>query len=54
MLMTGRFCGMNDRRKAFSFISSRDFYQWFLSSQISDRPQVGFEPALNESADFVE
>ena len=42
------------RRKAFSFISRRDFYQRFSPSQISDTPQAGFEPALNQSSGFPE
>ena len=40
---------MVDRQKAFSFFFSRDFYQRFSPSQISDTPQAGVEPALNQS-----
>ena len=48
------FCGMVDRRKVFSLISSRDHFQWSSPSQISDTPRAGFEPALNLSSDFAE
>ena len=48
------FCGMVDRRKAFSLISSRGHCQRSSPSQISDTPRVGFESAQNLSSDFVE
>ena len=37
------FCGMVDRRKAFSLISSRDHCQRSSPSWISDTPRAGFE-----------
>ena len=45
MMMMNCFCGMLDRRKAFSLISSRDHFQRCLPSRISDTPRAGFEPA---------
>ena len=45
---------MADRRKAFSFIFSPDFCQRFSPSQVSDTPQAGVEPALNQISGFVE
>ena len=48
------FCGMVDRRKAFSFISSRDHCQRSSPSRISDTPRAGFEPAQNLSSGFAE
>ena len=55
MLMTmNYFCGMADRRKAFSLISSQNHCQRFSPSQISDTPLAGFEPAQNLSSGFVE
>ena len=48
------FCGMVDRRKAFSLISSRDHCQRSSPSRISDTPRAGFEPAQNLSSGFVE
>ena len=48
------FCGMFDRRKACSLISSRDHCQRFSSSQISDTPLAGFEPPQSLSSGFVE
>ena len=38
------FCGMVDRRKAFSLISSRVHCQRSSQSRISDTPGAGFEP----------
>ena len=38
MMMMNCFCGMLDRRKAFSFISSRDHCQRSSPSRISDTP----------------
>ena len=43
MMMMNCFCGMVDRRKTFSFISSRDHCQRFSPSRITDTPQEGFE-----------
>ena len=54
MMMMNRFCGMADRRKAFSFISRRDHCQRSSPSRISDTPRAGFEPAQNLSSDLVE
>ena len=48
------FCGMVDRRKALSLISSRDHCQRSSSSRISDTPRAGFEPVQNQSSGFVE
>ena len=42
------FCGMVDRRKAFSLISSRDH------CQRSSPSRAGFEPAQNLSSGLVE
>ena len=44
MMMMNCFCGMIDRRKAFSLISSWDHSQT-SQLQISDTLQAGFEPA---------
>ena len=52
--MMNCFCGMVDRRKAFSVISSRDHFQRFSPSRISDMPRAGLEPAQNLSSGFVE
>ena len=49
MMMMNCFCGMIDRRKACSLISSRDHCQRSSPSRISDTPQAGFEPAQNLS-----
>ena len=54
MMMMNYFCGMVDRRKAFSLISSRDHCQRSSPSRISDTPLAGFEPAQNLSSGFVE
>ena len=48
------FCGMVDRRKMFSLISSRDHCQRSSPSRISDTPRAGFEPAQNLSSGSVE
>ena len=47
MMMMNCSCGMVDRRKAFSLISSQDHCQRSSPSRISDTPQAGFEPAEN-------
>ena len=52
--MMNCFCGIVDRRKAFSLISSRDHCQRSSPSRISDMPRVGFESAQNLSSGFVE
>ena len=54
MMMMNCFCGMFDRRKAFSFISSRDHRQRSSPSRISDILRAAFESAQNLSSDFVE
>ena len=54
MMMMKCFCGMADRRKAFSLISSWDHYQRSSPSQIFDTLQAGFAPAQNLSSGFVE
>ena len=54
MMIMNWFCEMVDQQKAFYFIFSQDFYQGFSPSQISDTPQAGVEPALNQRSDFVE
>ena len=54
MMMMSCFCGMVDRRKTFSLISSRDHCQRFSPLQISDTPQAGFELAQNLSSGLVE
>ena len=54
MMMMNCFCGMVDRRKAFSLISSRDHCQRSSPSRISDTPWTGLEPAQNLSSGFVE
>ena len=48
------FCGMVDRQRAFSLISSRDHCQRSSPSRISDTPRAGFEPAQNLSTGLVE
>ena len=53
-MMMNCFCGMVDRRKAFSLISSRDNCQRSSPSRISDTPRAGFEPAQNLSSGLVE
>ena len=47
------FCGMVDRRKVFSLISSRDHCQRSSPSRISETPRAGFEPAQNLSSGLV-
>ena len=53
-MMMNCFCGMVDRRKVISLISSRDHCQRSSLSRISDTPRVGFEPAQNLSSGLVE
>ena len=48
------FCGMVNRRKAFSLISSRDHCHRSSPSRISDTPRAGFEPAQNLISGLVE
>ena len=54
MMMMNCFCGMVDRRKAFTLISSQDHCQRSSPLWISDTPQAGFEPAQNLSSGLVE
>ena len=54
MMMINCFCGMVDRRKAFSLISSRDHCQRSSPSRISDMPRAGFEPAQGLSSGLLE
>ena len=54
MMMINCFCGMVDRQKVLSLISSQDHCQRFSPSRISDTPRAGFEPAQNLSLDIVE
>ena len=53
MMMMNCFCGVVDRRKEFSLISSRDHCLRFWPSRISDTPGAGFEPAQNLSSGLV-
>ena len=50
MMMMNCFCGMVDRRKESSLISSRDHCQRFSPSRISNTPRAGFEPVQNLSS----
>ena len=54
MMMKNCFCGIVNRRKTFSLISSRDHCQRSPPSQISDTPRAGFEPALSLSSRLIE
>ena len=47
------FCGMVDQRKALSLISTQDHSQRFPPSQISNMPQVEFEPVQNLNSGFT-
>ena len=53
MMMMNCFCGMVDRGKPFSHISSQNHCQRSSSSQISETPRAGFEPAQNLSSSLV-
>ena len=52
--MMNCFCGMVDQWKTFSLISNQDHCQRSSQSQISNMPQIGFEPAPNLISGFVE
>ena len=52
-VMMNCFCGMDDRAKALSLISSRDQCRRFKPSQISDTPQAEFNPSQNVNPIFV-
>ena len=54
MMMMNCFCGMVDRRKVVSLISSRDHCQRSSPSRIFDMARAGFEPAQNLSSGLVE
>ena len=54
MMMMNYFCGMVDRQKAFSLISSRNHCQRYSPPRISDASRAGFEPAQSLSSGFVE
>ena len=54
LTMMNCFCGMADRWKAFSLISSRDNCQRSWPSQISDMPRVVFELVQDLSSGFIE
>ena len=54
MMMMNYFCGMVDRWKTFSLISSQDHCQRSSSSGISDTPRQRFETAQNLSSGLVE
>ena len=52
--MMNCFCGIDDRQKMFSLISSWDHCQRSLPSRISDTSQAGFEPVQNLCSVLVE
>ena len=52
-MMMNCFCGVLDRQKTFSLISSRNHCQRSSPSRISDTPRAGFEPAQSLSSDLV-
>ena len=54
IMMMKCFCGMVDRRKVFSLISSRDHCQRSSQSWISDTPRAGYEPEQSLSSGSVE
>ena len=54
MKMMNCFCGMVDRRKAFSLISSRDHCQRSSPSRICDTPWAEFDLAQKLSLGLVE
>ena len=54
VMMMNCFCGMADRRKAFSLISSQDHCQRYSPSRISNTARARYEPAQNLSSRFVE
>ena len=53
-MMMNYFCGMVERRKPFSLISSRVYCQRSSPSRISDMPRAGSEPAQSMSSGFAE
>ena len=54
LMMMNCFCGMVDRRKLFSLISSQDHYQRSWPSWISDPLRARIEPVQNLSSGLVE
>ena len=54
MMMMNCFCGMVDRRKAFSLISIRDHCQRSSPWRIFDTPLAGFDPVQSLSSGLVE
>ena len=52
--MMNCFCGMVDRRKVFSLISSQDHCQRSSQSQFFDTARAGFEPVQNLRLGLVE
>ena len=54
LMIMNCFCGMVDRRKVISLISSLGHCQRSLTSRISNTPGTGFEPAQNLSSGLVE
>ena len=54
MMMKNCFCGMVDRRKAYSLISSRNHCQRSSPLRIPDMPRAGAEPAQNLILGFVQ
>ena len=54
LMMKNCFCGMVDRWKAFSLISSRDHCQRSSPWRISDTPRAGFEAPQNLNSGLVE
>ena len=53
MVMRNCFCGMVDRRKAFSLTSSWNHCQTPSPPLISGTPRAGFEPTQNLSSGLV-
>ena len=54
MMMINCYCGMIDRQKAFSLMSSRDLCQKSSQSRISYAPRAGSEPVQNLRSGFAE
>ena len=54
MIMMNCFSGMVDRRKLISIIFSRNLYQRFSPSKISDVPGAGFKSLPKIKSNFVE
>ena len=54
IMMKNYFCGIVDRRRVSSFISSRGNYQKFSPSQISSTSQAEFKSAQNLRLGFIE